>query len=82
MLRVLSWDDKNSVESVLRQKTYGLIPEEVTAAVKKIVRDVRDRGDSAVLEYSRKFDNVKSIKDFQVSTDDLEMLAGKAEAAS
>lgn len=79
MLRVLSWDDKSSVESFLRQKTYGLIPEEVTAAVKKIVEDVRDRGDSSVLEYSRKFDNVNNIKDFQVSADDLEILAGKVE---
>ena len=80
MLRVLSWDEKSSIEVFLRQKDNGFIPEEVTETVKKIVRDVRDRGDSAVLEYSRKFDNVYDIKDFRVSSQALEKLAGEAEA--
>ena len=80
MLRVLSWDDKSSIEGFLGQKNNGFIPEEVTETVKKIVRDVRDRGDSAVLEYSRRFDNVYDIKDFRVSSRALEKLAGEAEA--
>ncbi|HYF84037.1 MAG TPA: histidinol dehydrogenase [Clostridia bacterium] len=71
MLRILSWDDKSSMESFLGQKSYSFIPEEVTAAVKKIVQDVRDRGDKAVLEYSRRFDNVKDIEDFRVSANAL-----------
>ncbi len=79
MLRILSWEDKSSIESFLRQKSYSFIPEEVTAEVKKIIRDVRDRGDSAVLEYSRSFDNVKDIEDFRVSTDALEAAASKAD---
>lgn len=81
MLRMLSWDDKSSIEEFLKQKNNGFIPEEVTETVKSIVRDVRDRGDRAVLEYGRKFDNVKDIGDFQVSTDDLEKSAGKAEVS-
>jgi histidinol dehydrogenase len=79
MLRMLSWDDKNSIESFFGKKNYSFIPEEVTAAVKKIVQDVRDRGDSAVLEYSRRFDNVKDIADFRVSADDLEATAREAD---
>ncbi|HQL36549.1 MAG TPA: histidinol dehydrogenase, partial [Bacillota bacterium] len=79
MLRVLSWDEKSSIEVFLRQKDNGFIPEEVTETVKKIVRDVRDRGDSAVLEYSRKFDNIYDIKGFRVSSQALEKLAGEAE---
>lgn len=51
----------------------------MTETVKKIVRDVRDRGDRAVLEYSGRFDNVKDIADFQVSSDALEKAAGEAE---
>jgi len=80
MLRVLSWDDKSSVEGFLGQRNNSFIPEEVTETVKKIVRDVRDRGDSAVLEYSRRFDNVNDIKDFRISSRALEKLAGEAEA--
>ncbi|MEA4847455.1 MAG: histidinol dehydrogenase [Clostridiaceae bacterium] len=80
MLRVLSWDDRSGIEGFLTQKNSSFIPEEVTATVKKIVRDVRDRGDSAVLEYSRRFDNVKAIEDFQVSAGALEESAGEADA--
>ncbi len=80
MLRILSWEGKSSEESFFGQKNYSFIPEEVIATVKKIVRDVRDRGDSAVLEYSRKFDNVKAIEDFQVSTDALEAAAKEVDA--
>jgi histidinol dehydrogenase len=67
------------MESFLGQKSYSFIPEEVTAAVKKIVQDVRDRGDRAVLEYSRRFDNVKKIEDFRVSADALEAAAGEVD---
>lgn len=69
LLRMLSWEDR---------KKSSFIPEEVTETVKKIVRDVRDRGDKAVLEYSRKFDNLQDIADFQVSADALEKAAGEA----
>ena len=75
MPRILSWEDKSSEESLFGQKNYSFIPEDVTDTVKKIVRDVRDRGDSAVLEYSRKFDNVLDTGDFQVGTDALEAAA-------
>ncbi|HYE81374.1 MAG TPA: histidinol dehydrogenase [Clostridia bacterium] len=81
MLRIVSWEDKYDSESFLNKKGDSFIPEEVTAAVKKIVSDVRDRGDSAVLEYSRKFDNVKDIGDFQVSADEFETAAEKADTA-
>lgn len=79
MLRRLSWDDKNGGGKPEGMKAHSFIPEEVTAAVKKIVRDIRDRGDSAVLEYSRKFDNLTGAGGFQVGRADLEAAAGKAE---
>ncbi|MHB1392750.1 MAG: histidinol dehydrogenase [Clostridia bacterium] len=80
MLRILSWEDRSCEESFFGQKNYSFIPEEVTSTVKKIVRDVRDRGDIAVLEYSRKFDNVKNIEDFQVTADVLEAAAKEVDA--
>ena len=81
MLRILSWEDKGRIEGFLSQKSDSFIRSEVTEAVKKIVQDVRDRGDIAVLEYSRRFDNVGDIKDFRVSTDALEEAAVKADDA-
>ena len=79
MLKVLSWDDKSSIMSFLDRKKCGFIQPEVTEAVKKIIERVRTEGDSAVLEYSRKFDNVKDIKDFRVSADELESASKKAD---
>lgn len=79
MIKVLPWDNKSSEESLFGRKKYSFIPEEVTATVKAIVLDVRDRGDDAVLEYSRKFDNVNDIGDFRISKDILEAAAAKAD---
>ena len=46
--------------------------EEVAAAVKDIVEQVRKQGDPAVLEYTEKFDKVKlSLKDIKVSPDEI-----------
>jgi len=81
MLRIITWDDKISIENFFSQKSCSFIPEEVTETVKKIVRDVRERGDSAVLEYSRRFDNVKDIRDFQVSSGALDASAREADAS-
>ena len=46
--------------------------EEVAAAVKDVVEQVRKQGDPAVLEYTEKFDKVKlSLKDIKVSPDEI-----------
>lgn len=76
MLKILSQYNEESLKGFLSSKSNSFIPEEVTAATKKIVNDVRERGDSAVLEYSRKFDGIKDIRDFQVDSDCLEAAAG------
>ncbi len=79
MLRILSQSDESGLKDFLNHKSYGFIPEEVTAAAKKIVDDVRERGDQAVREYSRKFDNVTDMADFRVAGNELEAAAGKVE---
>jgi len=79
MLRMLSWDNKCSALELAGMKADSFIPEEVTATVKKIIKDVRDRGDSAVLEYSRRFDKLSDIGDFTVGAADLEAAAGKVD---
>lgn len=79
MLRMLSWDDKCSFSELAGMKGQSFIPEDVTDAVKEIIRDVRDRGDSAVLEYSRRFDKLSDICDFPVSAADLETAADKVD---
>lgn len=78
LLKILAWDDNDSIERFLSRKGQSFIPEEVTAAVKEIVRNVRERGDSAVLEYSRSFDNIQAVKDFRVGIEELEAAAAKA----
>lgn len=77
MLRIQSQCNAEFLKEFFDRKSCGFIPEEVTAAAGKIVFDVRERGDLAVLEYSRKFDNVKEIGDFLVSESDLDTAASK-----
>ncbi|MDP6686178.1 MAG: histidinol dehydrogenase, partial [Candidatus Omnitrophota bacterium] len=44
----------------------------ITEKVRKIIEDVRDQGDKAVLRYTRKFDKVKlTHKDLKVSTNEI-----------
>ena len=46
--------------------------EEVAAAVKDVVEQVRKQGDPAVLEFTEKFDKVKlTLKDIKVSLDEI-----------
>ncbi len=78
-MRILSWEDESSEKVLFGNKGGNFIPEEVTDTARKIVREVRDRGDGAVREYSRKFDGAGDIEDFQVSRSELEAAAGKAE---
>jgi histidinol dehydrogenase len=40
----------------------GFLSEEIRAAARRIVEDVRDRGDAAVLEYTGRFDGVRPQK--------------------
>lgn len=47
--------------------------EEYENTVKKIIKDVKERGDEAIIEYTEKFDNVKlSPEDFQIPFEKLE----------
>ena len=39
----------------------GFLSEKVREAARRIVEDVRDRGDAALLEYSERFDGVQSF---------------------
>ncbi len=78
MLKVLSWDDKSNIKSLLNQKSSGFIPEEVTSEVRRIIEDVRIKGDMGVLEYSRKFDGIGDLRELQVSSDTLEAAAVEA----
>lgn len=53
---------------ILTYKDYQLeafegIPEEIFESVRKIITDVRRRGDEALLEYTEKFDGIKLSKD-------------------
>lgn len=57
-------------EELLRRS--GGVDAEIIAATARIVDDVRDRGDAAVLEYTARFDKVE-LSDMLVSKDEIEM---------
>ncbi|NPB00283.1 MAG: histidinol dehydrogenase [Crenarchaeota archaeon] len=54
----------------------GIEIEQAVEKVKNIVRDVKDRGDKAIIEYTEKIDNVK-IENVKVSNDLINELASK-----
>lgn len=81
MLRILSQDKGRPFEYFSTRKDNSFIPPAVSEAVKKIVMDVKERGDSAVLEYSGRFDGIRDIKDLKVSSDELEAAAKKVDAS-
>lgn len=76
LLRIMSQYSEESLKDFLNRGRDGFIPEEVTAEVRKIVYDVKEKGDRAVLEYSRKFDGLRDIGDFRVAGSELETAAG------
>ncbi|HKZ26588.1 MAG TPA: histidinol dehydrogenase, partial [Rubrobacteraceae bacterium] len=60
MVRVLDAreaDPKNIVAQLRRPG--GFLSEKVRDAARRIVTDVRDRGDEALLEYTERFDGVR-----------------------
>jgi len=57
-------------EDLLRRS--GGVDAEIIAATARIVDDVRDRGDAAVLEYTAKFDKVE-LAEMLVTRDEIEM---------
>lgn len=57
-------------EELLRRS--GGVDEEIIAATARIVDDVRERGDAALLEYTAKFDKVE-LSEMLVTRDEIEM---------
>ena len=67
MLTVERWD---GAEALFRRERVRTDPK-VSAAVARILADVRARGDAALYEYTKRFDGV-DLKTFQVPPEDLE----------
>jgi len=63
-------------EDVLRRS--GGVDEEIIAATARIVDDVRERGDAALLEYTLKFDKVE-LAEMLVTRDEIEMAIAKVD---
>ena len=63
-------------EDVLRRS--GGVDEEIIAATARIVDDVRERGDAALLEYTAKFDKVE-LAEMLVTRDEIEMAIAKVD---
>jgi len=63
-------------EDLLRRS--GGVDEEIIAATARIVDDVRERGDAALLEYTAKFDKVE-LSEMLVTRDEIEMAIAKVD---
>lgn len=81
MIPILKFDDKESIKSRLLSRSQ-LTDEAITQTVKKIVNDVRDRGDEALFEYSLKFDHVQmSAQNVRVSREEIDRAYAQADKA-
>lgn len=67
MISVTRWD---GAEALFRRERVRSDPE-VTAAVSRIIADVRERGNAALREYTKRFDGA-DVETFQVSPEALE----------
>jgi histidinol dehydrogenase len=71
MLRIVDRDIEAELKKILGRSELTLDRPE-TKVVQKIIKDVRRRGDSAVLAYTRKFDRVK-IESLKVNPLEIEL---------
>lgn len=61
------------IKDFLRNYSQGTIPVEVENRVSQILREVKARGDRAVIEFTRKFDHLRlKQKDLQVKPEELD----------
>jgi len=71
--------DKEVFMARLRSRSQ-LARDDIKASVEDIVRDVRDRGDDALLEYERRFDRVDmAAPDLRVTEEEIDAAYGKVE---
>ena len=81
-IRQLDTKDNGFDEDLSQLLARGLeFTPEIDRAVSEIISRVRTEGDSALLEYTRKFDgnNVEKMSDLVIGTDDLDAAAGRME---
>ena len=70
----LTIDRLDALDAVERRRLLaraGAVPEEVLEAARQIIRDVRERGDAALREYTERYDGVR-LSELEVRPDELE----------
>ena len=61
----------DKIKLLLTKKAFDEVDSNAFETVRKVVNDVRERGDSAVIEYTKEFDNISlTTEDFLVSDDE------------
>lgn len=82
VIRVLSYDDVIREDGLLSPDRRTMtLPIEVESRVREVVKSVRERGDEAVIEYTRKFDGIDLNRIERVSADVLCELHAKVDGA-
>ncbi|RTZ61405.1 MAG: histidinol dehydrogenase [Gammaproteobacteria bacterium] len=71
-LRGIPWESNGHLKKIVRRGE--ILEEEYETTVRKIINDVKERGDRAVIEYTNRFDkaNVTSIRELEIPREQLE----------
>lgn len=57
MLNIIGYEEQDKIEALLRSRSVGVDPS-ITASVEEIIRQVAEKGDEALKEYTKKFDGI------------------------
>ncbi len=77
----LDYRQEDFAEQIELLTTRSAFPQEVEEQVAKILRDVRERGDEAIIDYARKFDRVDlKVEEFRVPREEIVAARGAVNA--
>ena len=79
-MRIIDYSSKNYEQDIEQLYNRPAYPEEIEQGVKSILKDVQTKGDSALIKYAEKFDNVTLTPDMFLVTND-EIQAAKKEVS-
>lgn len=65
MIQVITLEEGEELDIDSMERSHG-IPDDVTAAAREIINEVRERGDAALADYTERFDKVR-MEDFRIS---------------
>jgi len=78
LMKILKKEEIREFIRLLRKRSSGETIKAVERIVKRILSDVRDNGDAAVIKYTRRFDSLK-LNDLRIRASEIRRYASKAD---